>query len=208
MFGKKKEKEIIEKYEEENEKNQKKDLFKKYKENTEVAALITIFVGIIFMVFPAVTTAVLGYTLGTVAIIAGIIFVAKYIKKDVREDYYSHELVMGLCLMIIGILVYIKVDIIGDIFKPVFGLFILYSGVEKLQTAIDLVRMKYENWKLVLVLAIVNIVFGIILLLNFKFGMVIAFILIGIGLIFSGISSLVASHFFQKGIKKVEKEKK
>lgn len=182
-----------------------KEMYKKFRDNTEVSALLAIFVGLVFVIFPKITSHIVGYVIGTVVIIAGLILIAKYIKKDVRDDYYSHELVNGISLIIIGILVYIKVEVLTSFFQPVLGLIVLYSGVMKLQTAIDLARMKYNTWKLVMILSGINILLAVLLLLNPGFLATFSFVMIGIALIYSGVSSLFASHFFRKSIKNEKK---
>ena len=140
------------------------------------------------------------------AIIAGMFFILKYVKKDIKNDFYSHDFVTGVFLIIIGCIIYIRVNVLTDFFQPVLGLIVLYSGVVKLQTAFDLMRMKFTTWKMVLILSVVNILISVVLLLRPGFLAKITFLVVGIALIYSGVSSLVASHFFQKGVKKYKKD--
>lgn len=188
------------------EEKKDKELFKKFRDNSEMTALLAIFAGLVFVFAPHITERLIGYLLGSVAIIAGMFFILKYVKKDIKNDFYSHDFVTGVFLIIIGCIIYIRVNVLTDFFQPVLGLIVLYSGVVKLQTALDLMRMKFTTWKMVLILSVVNILISVVLLLRPGFLAKITFLVVGIALIYSGVSSLVASHFFQKGVKKYKKD--
>ena len=120
------------------EEKKDKELFKKFRDNSEMTALLAIFAGLVFVFAPHITEKLIGYLLGSVAIIAGMFFILKYVKKDIKNDFYSHDFVTGVFLIIIGCIIYIRVNVLTDFFQPVLGLIVLYSGVVKLQTAFDL----------------------------------------------------------------------
>ena len=82
------------------EEKKDKELFKKFRDNSEMTALLAIFAGLVFVFAPQITERLIGYLLGSVAIIAGMFFILKYVKKDIKNDFYSHDFVTGvfLCL--------------------------------------------------------------------------------------------------------------
>ena len=65
------------------EEKKDKELFKKFRDNSEMTALLAIFAGLVFVFAPHITERLIGYLLGSVAIIAGMFFILKYVKKDI-----------------------------------------------------------------------------------------------------------------------------
>ena len=82
------------------------------------------------------------------------------------------------------------------------GFMVLISGILKLQSSINLIRLKSESWHIPFALAWINIVYGIIMLIN-PFGEGTFFFLLGIAFVFSGITDVIVTIMVSLRIKKV-----
>ena len=76
----------------------------------------------------------------------------------------------------------------------------------KLQNTIDVARTGYEKWWAVFILSIVNIAIGIIVLVNPFETATLLIRIIGAGLVYSGLSDLVATLFLKGQFEKFEKQ--
>ena len=81
------------------------------------------------------------------------------------------------------------------------GLLVLISGCSKLQDVIDMKRMECGNWVGMLILAIVNVIVGIVLVCNPFEAAVLLFRLIGLALIFSGVTDCAVIFYFARKMK-------
>jgi uncharacterized membrane protein HdeD (DUF308 family) len=79
---------------------------------------------------------------------------------------------------------------------------VLISGLSKLQDVIDMNRMEYGNWVVMLVFALLNVALGVLLMCNPFESATILFRLIGIGLIFSGVTDVFTTCYFARKIRK------
>lgn len=171
------------------------------KGTTKLMAILAIVYGIILIIWPDLNARLLGYVIAGAFVAIGLAFIVKYIRKNVYDDFYKKELVWGLTALFIGILFFIKVEILIGILPMILGIMILISGIVKLQNAFDLVRINVGNWKPVMVMAVLNVALGLILLVNPVWVAEIIFILIGVGLVYSGITDLITIVLFEKNSK-------
>ena len=107
----------------------------------------------------------------------------------------------------LGILVLSKVEVIIALIPFLLGVLVLISGCSKLQDVIDMKRMNYGNWIVMLIFAVINVIFGILLMCNPFESANLLFRLIGIGLIFSGLTDCLTTCYFARKIRRYLSEK-
>lgn len=171
-------------------------LLKQLKWDTLLMGVLNILLGIVALVIPETMERMLGFLIGAVLIIAGAVSMISYLLRDAHQNYYHNDFLHGLLGILLGILVLYKVDIIISLVPLLLGVLVLVSGLSKLQDVIDLKRMGYGNWVVMLVLAVVNVVLGLVLLFNPMATATLLFRLLGVGLIFSGITDSVTTIYF------------
>lgn len=171
-------------------------LLKQLKWDTLLMGVLNILLGIVALVIPETMERMLGFLIGAVLIIAGAVSMISYLLRDAHQNYYHNDFLHGLLGILLGILVLYKVDIIISLVPLLLGALVLVSGLSKLQDVIDLKRMGYGNWIVMLVLAVVNVMLGLVLLLNPMATAALLFRLLGVGLIFSGITDSVTTIYF------------
>lgn len=171
-------------------------LLKQIKWDTLFMGVLYILLGIVALVIPETMEKLLGFLIGVVLIVAGAVSMISYLLRDAHQNYYHNDFLHGLLGILLGIVVLYKVDIIISLVPFLLGTLVLVSGLSKLQDVIDLKRLEYGNWIFMLVLAVINIILGLILIFNPMAAATLLFRLIGIGLIFSGLTDCVTTIYF------------
>lgn len=157
--------------------------------------------GVILLVFPETTAKTLCYIIGISSIVIGIFWILIYLFRDIEKNYYRNDFVIGMTIILLGVFVLCKADLIITLIPSILGILIIFSGIGKLQNTIDIRRMGKGNGLVFFVLAAINIVFGGILLMAPITAVKVTFMLIGVGLLFSGISDLILSLYMGKTVK-------
>lgn len=179
---------------------------KKIKWNVIISSVIYVALGVILLLWPEKMARNICYVIGVIAVAVGIVNLIDYIRKDYSVDAYRYNLVYGLVSILFGVFVFVKVDTVVSIIPFLLGFAVTISGLLKLQNAVDLVRMKYKGWGAVMIVSILNIAFGVVLIMNPFDSAMILFICIGIGMIYSGVSDLIATIMLSRSIKSIGRE--
>ena len=137
---------------------------------------------------------------------AGLISIICYLLRDAKENYYHNEFVFGLVGMVLGAAVLYKVEVIISLIPFILGILVLFSGCSKLQDAIDLKRLGYGSWIGMLVVAVINIILGIVLICNPFQAAIVLFRVLGVGLIISGVSDCFSTIYFARKFHKFKLE--
>lgn len=163
-------------------------LLKQMKWETLLSSILYVVLGIVALVIPDTMVKTLGYLIGILLIVAGAVSMICYLLREAHQNYYRNDFVYGLVSIAVGILFLYKVEWIISLVPVILGVMVVASGCRKLQDVIDMKRMGYGNWVLMLVLAVVNVMFGAALIVNSFQAAMVLLQLMGAGLIFSGIT--------------------
>ncbi len=177
--------------------------FKELKWNSIVSSLIYIGLGIILFFMPETSLEVILNVIGIGTIIVGILSLIRYFTYDARDSFYRNDFLFGLIGIAIGALIFLRKDIFASLIPFILGIAILISGFVKLQDAIDASRLGYKNSIIYIILAVINIIAGVVVILNPFTTAVMLFMIIGISLIFSGISDIISTVYLSRKIKKI-----
>ena len=181
-------------------------MLKEMKWEAILTGILYILLGIVALVIPETMQKTLGYLIGIVLIVAGLVSMVCYLLRDARENYYHNEFVFGLVGIVLGAAVLYKVEVIISLIPFILGILVLFSGCSKLQDAIDLKRLGYGSWIGMLVVAAINIILGIVLICNPFKAAVILFRVLGIGLILSGASDCFSTVYFARKLRRFKQE--
>ena len=181
-------------------------MLKELKWEAILTGVLYILLGIVALVIPETMQKTLGYLIGIVLIIAGLISMVCYLLRDARENYYHNEFVFGLVGIVVGAAVLYKVEVIISLIPFILGILVLFSGCSKLQDAIDLKRLSYGSWVGMLVVAAINIILGIVLICNPFKAAVLLFRVLGVGLILSGASDCFSTIYFARKFRRFKQE--
>ncbi|MCH5265391.1 MAG: DUF308 domain-containing protein [Lachnospiraceae bacterium] len=161
-------------------------LLKQLQWNLILIAVIFIALGVVLILWPGATMATICYILAALLLAVGVLSLIKYLHKDIKGEIYRYDLVVGLSAILGGILVIIKVDRLTDLIPVVLGFLVTISGIMKMQNSVDMLRLGHGNWQIAFGMAVLNIVAGIILLVD-PFSSTETLVLwTGIALVYSG----------------------
>lgn len=179
-----------------------KKIIKEMKWDAMLTGILYTVLGIMALALPETMEKILGYMIGVVLIVGGAVSMIAYLLRDAHQNYYHNDFLHGLIGIAAGILVLVKMDIIIGLISFMLGILVLVSGCSKLQDVIDMKRLECGNWIIMLIIAAVNVGFGVLLICNPFSWTILLFRLLGVGLIFSGIIDCVSTFYFAGRIRK------
>ncbi len=168
----------------------------KLKPTAAFYGLICVILGIIDLINPEKMLSIIAYAIGISAIVCGIVFVIRYMVRDVRYNMGNNDFLSGIVAAVIGVIILIKWQELMALVPMILGVFIIVSGCIKLQDCIDLKKLGNSSYAVMLVMALVFIIFGAVLVANPFESEVLLLRLIGVSLIISGMTDIFASIFF------------
>lgn len=175
-------------------------IIKNLKWNLIVLAIVLIALGIVLIANPDATLEFICYMLAVLLIVVGTVSLVNYLRKDVAGMIYRYDLVVGLCTILGAVLVLIKIEDIKDLIPVVLGFIITSSGILKMQNSVDMLRLKHGKWYISFALAMINIVVGIVLLINPFKEETTLILMVGIALVYSGLSDLFVTISVSKAL--------
>ena len=181
-------------------------LLKQLKWNLILLAVIFIALGIVLILWPGATMKTICYLLAAMLLAIGVVSLINYLRKDISGIIYSYDLVVGLCAILGGILVIVKVDKLTDLIPAVLGFLVTMSGIMKMQNSVDMLRLGHGTWHVAFAMAIVNIVAGIVLLMNPFEAAQILIMCLGIALVYSGITDLYVTISISRRLSRLKTE--
>lgn len=164
---------------------------KGFKFQSVLTAILFVLMGAVLAVNPVGTTRTICFTIGYIIIAISIVYIIGYFISDFKNNLQKNKLVIGIILLIIGLFFILGYRIIMSIIPTVLGVMIFLSGLTKLQTAFNARKINNEGTGWIMGIAVLNIVLGLFVVLNpFGTGKFLLRI-IGICLVFSGITDLM-----------------
>lgn len=180
---------------------------KKIKWDMLTTSIACTTLGLILIIFPSVVNQIITYLLASAMFILSAFQFYNYFKQSAENTIYGNSLVFAASTLILGIIILAKKTLIISLVPIFLGIIILISGVKKLQNAIDLLRLKTDGWLAVIIMSAINIAFGIIMVVYSFESATIITILIGVGLMFSGLTDIFTVVWVPLRIKKLLKDK-
>lgn len=130
-----------------------------------VMAVISILIGIALVRFYDQYESYFDFIIGGIVMAIGIVNIVFYFAKKMVDGVFRSEFALGIVCLAIGIFVALNGGASFS-FLIVIGVLCALDGVIKLQYTLDLARMHYKKWWIVLAFAILGIVVGAIILMG------------------------------------------
>ncbi len=166
------------------------EFLKGLKANYTVSAALCILFGLVLLIWPGTTTRIVCMLLGGVLLIYGAFQVVICLMNRERTFLSQGMLILGIVLSVIGLWILLRPDMIIMAVPVIVGVVILIHGVHNVIQAVDLQRENYDKWWLALLLGILTVAFGGILVFNPFAAVEMAVRMIGISLIYDGVSDM------------------
>ena len=167
---------------------------------------IYIVFGVIMTFFPTSTIKTICYFLAGIMIVVGGIKLVVYFRRESMDGFIKTGLISGIVYILLGILLAARARFIISIIPFVLGIMICVSGISKLQNGLELKKMGGERGKTLVLLGIINVIIGLVIMINpFKTATIIL-VLTGIFMLYSGITDLIIDIYVIMKIKNKAKE--
>ena len=128
--------------------------------------------------------------IGVVLLAGGIVRLVQYFVVRDGSMYTQMNLIMGIVLAVVGVWIVLKPDKVLAIIPIIIGIVIVLHGLNNLQQAVTLCKEKYDKWWVALILGLLTVGFGILLVCRPFAALDTVVMLIGIFLIYDGLSDI------------------
>ncbi len=128
--------------------------------------IVYFILGLLMVIFPSTVNDVINYIIGGLLMLFGIDYIVRYLSNNKVTTYSKYSLTVGIVPIICGVFLICNPEVLVSIIPFVAGMIILMDAFEKLKHAIDLKKMKYEEWWVDLIVSLLFMVFGIIVIMN------------------------------------------
>lgn len=180
-----------------------KEILKEIKADTILSAVLCIILGVVLLLYTEQMTDLLCKLLAAVLIVMGVAHMIIYFTDRMGNKF---RLIGGVVVLLLGVWIFINPRIIINLIPAIIGAILFLHGVEDLCLAIQAKQAEGSAWISCLILAIVNLAIGILLIVKAFDAAQIAFKLIGIALIYDGISDIWIVSRAVKAAKQMEQE--
>lgn len=174
---------------------------KSLKWNMIFLSSVYLILGIVLLIWPDVVLGGICMLIGCLIAGTGIVQLARFFLVRERLFFAPLTLIGGLICLGLGLFLLLRSDVILTALPIVFGLFIVFDSVVRIQNALELRRCGYNTWKGILASGAVSVILGLVMLFN-PFGTVQALVMaIGIILIVEGILNLASMAYTAFAVK-------
>lgn len=167
------------------------------------ASIVYIIVGIVLLMFPEMSLKVVCSIFGAAILIFGLLKIFSYIRNKDIGFIGQFELALGIIFSVIGGFLLLKPDIILYMLPIIIGIYIIFDSLQNFKQALDLYKVSYSKWWMMMVLAIILAVLGIVIIVNPFETSTVSVMFIGGIFVFNGISNIISVIFTSRQIKKL-----
>lgn len=174
------------------------DKLKSIKIDVTLAAVLSVVLGVLLVIWPATVITVLARVIAIILMVSGIVSLIPRLMDEVKS-YTS--IIVSLLITLIGLWMFLSPQAVASIIPIAIGVLLVVHGVQDLSLALEGKKTKAHNWWSIPLMAILNTVLGVLCICN-AFGLVkLGMILIGIMLIYDGLSDMFIVHKVNKASK-------
>lgn len=165
-------------------------ILRRMKSNVVVSSILCLVLGLVLLLWPGLTMRIVCTTVGAVLIVSGVVRIIAYFTARDGSMYSQLNLVFGIILAAVGVWIVMSPEKVLALIPIIMGIIIALHGLHNIRQAILLSRDKYNNWWVALLLGILTVGFGVLLVCRPFAAVDTMVMLIGIFLIYDGLSSI------------------
>jgi uncharacterized membrane protein HdeD (DUF308 family) len=163
---------------------------KKFFVDQNLFAFIYCLFGVILLIHPMAVGRAVCYIIGACAVVYGGFRIYGYWKAREMAGFFRVDLLTGVVLLIVGLVAFLKPELLISILPAVLGLVILMDGFVTMNQAWNLRKCSRSEWAYLMGVGVCIGVLGVILVVN-PFGTAVVMMrFLGITLLVDGISDL------------------
>ena len=173
-----------------------KTILQEQRRSSVIVALITMVLGAVLVVWPDRSVRLMCTLLGAALLICGLVYILGWLVRR-REGGISAFTLIWLMT---------SSDSVIALVQYVFGAVVIFHGVLDVQSSVSLMRQGAARWWLDLALSALTLSLGALILIN-PFGTFAALVtLIGLVLIYDGLSDLWIIHRLSRMVRDLERD--
>lgn len=165
-----------------------KEFMKQIRMDLITSSIICIIFGIVLIVRPIETVSLFCRVLAIIMIVVGGMFMFSYFLNWMSSGLSA---AMGLIVLLIGVWIFINPGIIETLIPVVIGVILLCHGIQDVRMSWQMKEYGQDSWKFSMVLAVISVIFGVLCIIDAFMVVKAAMILLGIALIYNGVSNLL-----------------
>ena len=180
-------------------------MVKKLKWNLVLMSALYLGLGVFLLMKPTTALNIVCYALGAVVLACAAVQLIRYFVVERGVFQSQLTLISGIICLALGAFLILRSDIVVSILPVVFGLFVIFDSISRVQNALDLRRCGYSSWKSFLLLPVLSVVLGVIMILN-PFGTMETLVMaIGMILIVEGSINLLSALYTVLAVRRFAK---
>ena len=149
--------------------------------NLVLTALMSLLLGLAFILQPSLVYSYCGYALGGVIGLIGLLYIIIYFCRRPVIGEYRYEFIIGLVALLIGAYIafggyingtssiFTSMGVSFSVVIGLIGLVVTVDGLLKLQYTLDVARMRYAKWWVGFIFSILGIALGVVTLLGYVY---------------------------------------
>lgn len=181
------------------------DLLKRMKTNALLSAAMYALLGLVLLVWPALSASLLCLALGLVLVLCGLGNIIVFLRNRDGSLYAALHLITGVILAAVGIWLMARPTLVTVIIPRIVGVLICFHGFGDIGDAMTLRKNGSPRWTAALLLAAITLVLGVILVICPFQAFTTVVRLLGAFLLYDGISDLWITGQVGKAIRHAEK---
>lgn len=181
------------------------DLLKRMKTNALLAAALYALLGLVLLVWPALSASLLCLALGLVLVLCGLGNIFVFLRNRDGSLYAALHLITGVILAAVGIWLMARPTLVTVVIPRIVGVLICFHGFGDIGDAMTLRKSDSPRWTAALLLAAITLVLGVILVICPFQAFTTVVRLLGAFLLYDGISDLWITGQVGKAIRQAEK---
>lgn len=167
-----------------------KSILQEQQRSSAMIALVTIVFGVVLVLWPNRSVSVICAMLGGALLISGLLYVIAWFAGKGRAGAPVFMIIPGVVLAGLGVWLMTSSQTVIALIQYVFGAVVIFHGILDLQGAFVLLRQKMPRWWAALLLAAITFGLGLIILINPMDAFSALVAMIGVALVYDGVSDL------------------
>ena len=157
-----------------------KEFLGRIKADFLLSSVLCIALGLVFIIWRASVLTIVANVLAVVLIIIGVVYMCSYFLSIVTNGLSA---LLGLVVLAVGIWFLVQPKVVVSLIPIVIGLVLIFHSIRSIIEAVNARKYGYGGWS-------VSLIFGIICVTNAFDVMKTATVVVGIILIFNGVSDI------------------
>lgn len=182
-----------------------RDFLKQIQANALLSAALYTLLGLVLLIWPAPSASLLCIALGLVLTICGVINILVFLSHRDGTLYAGFLLITGIILAVVGIWLMARPTLVTVIIPRIIGLLVCVHGFRDIRDTLSLKKSGSSRWTAALLLGAVTLVLGAILVLAPFEAFTTVVRLIGVFLIYDGISDIWITTQVSKAVRDAAK---